>query len=192
MYRPGLSRNAFTLDTRVKLRFSPALMPWRRNTTPMRAKLALPRTFTSKTAVVAGPSPTESIVKDGSNQDPCSKMPALETAWCIWPNLSWADLKSLYRSSYLVTSQCWKEILPCCDPLESDDTSASAGSVAISPKKMFAPDLTSSVAVAAPMPVAALDRVLAGVVRATMESPLPCHHNILALQACECFFVRHE
>lgn len=63
-----------------------------------------------------------------------------------------------------MTSQCWKKILPGDGPADSDDTSASAGSGAMSPKKTFAPDLTSSVAVAAPMPVAALNRGLATVV----------------------------
>lgn len=64
-------------------------------------------------------------------------------------------------------------MLPCCDSLDSEETSASAGSVATSPKKMLAPDLMSRVAVAAPMPVAALERSLVDVMMSAMKWPYP-------------------
>ena len=48
-------------------------------------------------------------------------------------------------------------MVPGWEPAESVETSDSAAVVAMSPKKTWAPAETRRVAVAAPMPVAALD-----------------------------------
>jgi hypothetical protein len=76
-------------------------------------------------------------------------------------------------------------MLPCHDSalFVRDVINGSAASVATSPKKTFAPEWTSNVAVAAPMPVAALKCGVSPRAEDDLRSVwafLPGHHNILA------------
>lgn len=79
-YRPGLSRKALTLESRVKVLSCGPCCLSRKNTAAMRAKCKAPKTFTSRVVVLPGSPLTVSTVRLGSNQLPCSKMPAQEMA----------------------------------------------------------------------------------------------------------------
>lgn len=96
-YKPGLSRKALTLDSKVKDLLLCSDLASRRKTAAMREKCNVPMRFTSSTLVLPGSSLMLSMLWVGSNQLPCSNVPAQEIAWSTWPCLSCAFFEELVK-----------------------------------------------------------------------------------------------